>query len=107
MAASPNERHTEVTQMGGAELTISQEGNGQAMILSPAQHKLLIVGYRTGVSIKSSQFAWPDLKHLRVQRGFWDRDHWTVTGEPQYGIDQSHNTVSVDVEDPGAIRVEW
>ena len=107
MAASPNERHNQDTQMAGAELTVSQEDNGQAMILSPAEHKLLIVGYRTGVSIKSSEFVWPALKNLRVQRGFWDGDQWTATGEAQYGIDQSHSTVFVGVEEPGAIRVEW
>jgi len=67
----------------------------------------LAVGFRTRVSWQNAASNWPEMKKLRVERVFWSRNHWERDGEAAYGVNQSDKILSVDLDSPQAIRVNW
>ena len=107
MSNSPGEHFTQTTDIDGAEVTVTGESDGKAIVIHPSEHEFLIIGYRCAVSWKDPAFIWPELKSLRVERGAWIHNHWQKDSEPDYGVDQSHKTLSVDLEPAQAIRVIW
>jgi hypothetical protein len=107
MADSPGQRFTETADVNGSKVTVSGEHDGQAIVIHPSGHEFLVVGYRTSVSWDDPAFRWPDMKTVRVNRVAWDRDHWRRDGEPSYNVDQSHHSLSVDLDSSQAVLVNW
>src|SRR5215469_15565418 len=107
MAYSPGQRFTETTDINDAKVTVSGEHDGQAIVIHPSGHEFLIVGYRASVSWDDPAFRWPEMKTVRVNRVAWDRDHWSRDGQPAYNLDQSHHSLSVDLDSPQVLLVSW
>ena len=107
MSNSPGQRFTQNEDVNGFKVTVSAERNGQAIVIHPSGHDFLAVGYRSSVSWNDSAFEWPKMKNIRVEKVVWDRQHWNRDGEPSYGVDQSHKTLSVDLDSPQAVLVTW
>jgi hypothetical protein len=107
MANAPGERFTQTEDVGGFKVTVSGENDGQAIVIHPDGHEFLAVGFRTRVSWQNAASNWPEMKKLRVERVFWSRNHWERDGEAAYGVNQSDKILSVDLDSPQAIRVNW
>jgi hypothetical protein len=107
MASVPNQRFSQMANVNGERLTVNGEENGQAIVIHPAGHEFLIVGYRCGVEFKHAEFRWPTMKNIRVEKGFWAGDQWNVEGEAEYGIDQSQDSLTVGLDSPQVVRVSW
>ncbi len=107
MSNSPGQRFTQSGDINGFKVTVSGEHNGQVIVIHPSGHQFLAIGYRAEVSWQDPAFRWPEMKNIRVERVVWDRDHWNEEGEPAYGVDQSNNILSVDLDSPQAVLVTW
>jgi hypothetical protein len=107
MASLPNQRFSQVADINGERVAVSGEENGQALVIHPAGHEFLIVGYRCSVEFKHPEFRWPTMKNIRVEKGFWAGDQWNAEGEAEYGIDQSQDSLTVDLDSPQVVRVSW
>ncbi|HZQ19329.1 MAG TPA: hypothetical protein VFA90_11440 [Terriglobales bacterium] len=107
MADSPGQRFTESAEVNGAKVTVSGEHDGQAIVIHPSGHTFLVVGYRTSVLWNDPAFRWPELRSVNVNRVSWDLDHWSRDGEPDYGVNQSGDSLSVDIDSPQAVLVTW
>ncbi len=107
MANAPGERFTQTEDVGGFKVTVSGENDGQVIVIHPGGHEFLAVGFRTRVSWQNAASNWPEMKKLRVERVFWSRNHWERDGEAAYGVNQSDKILSVDLDSPQAIRVNW
>ena len=107
MANAPGERFTQTEDVGGFKVTVSGENDGQAIVIHPDGHEFLAVGFRTRVSWQNAASNWPEMKKLRVERVFWSRNRWERDGEAAYGVNQSDKILSVDLDSPQAIRVNW
>ena len=93
--------------MRGFKVSVSGEHNGQAIVIHPSDHEFLIVGFRSGISLSDPAFQWPAMKNIQVQRVRWVGAGWENDGEPSYGVDQSNQTLSVDLDTPQAVLVGW
>jgi hypothetical protein len=107
MSPSPNQRFSMVEAVNGFPVKVTGENNGQAMVIHPAVHDFLIVGYHASVSFTDSTFQWPDMKQIRVEKVYWAGDHWNRDGEPEYYVDQSHKTLEVVLDTPQAVLISW
>jgi hypothetical protein len=107
MANAPGERFTQTEDVGGFRVTVSGGNDGQAIVIHPGGHEFLVVGFRTRVSWQNAASDWPEIRKLRVERVFWSRNHWERDGEATYGVNQSDKILSVDLDSPQAIRVNW
>ena len=107
MADLPGQRFTESADVNGFKVTVSGEHDGEAIVIHPSGHEFLVLGYRTSVSWNDPSFRWPKMKNVSVQRVAWDRDRWRRDGDPSYGVDQSHQVLSVDLDSPQAVLVNW
>jgi Glycosyl hydrolases family 35 len=107
MSRSPGQRFSTTETVNGFPVTVTGENNGQAIVIHPAAHELLLVGYRTSVSFTDPAFQWPAMKQIRVERVYWAGDHWNQDGEPNYGIDQSNKTLDIDLNTPQAVLASW
>jgi len=76
-------------------------------VIHPAPNEFWIVGYRCRVSIDSELARWPALKQLHVESGHWDGDQWKMEGECWYVINQSTNSIGLNLDVPQAVRVYW
>jgi Beta-galactosidase len=107
LSNQPGQRFSETRYVNGFEVTVSGAGNGQAIVIHPSGHEFLIVGYRCNASFHSPNFTWPAIKDLRVETGAFDGNKWRPDGAPQYGIDESHQTLGVRLSGPEAVLVSW
>ena len=107
MANAPGERFTQTEDVGGFTVTVSGENDGQAIVIHPDGHEFLAVGFRTRVAWQNAASNWPEMKKLRVERVFWSRNHWERDGEAAYGVNQSDKILTVDLDSPQVIRVNW
>jgi len=107
MSRSPGQRFSTTETVNGFPVTVTGENNGQAIVIHPAAHEFLLVGYRTNVSFTDPAFQWPMMKQIRVERLYWAGDHWNPDGEPNYGVDQSKKTLDIDLNTPQAVLVSW
>jgi len=107
MSRSPGQRFSTTETVNGFPVTVTGENNGQAIVIHPAAHEFLLVGYGTNVSFTHPAFQWPAMKQIRVERVYWAGDHWNPDGEPNYGIDQSKKTLDIDLDTPQAVLVSW
>jgi hypothetical protein len=107
MAPLPGQRFSQTQDLDGFEAKVVGENNGQAIVIRPADHEFIVVGYRCGVSLKDPAFVWPSIKSIRVERGRWERNHWVREGEPEYGINESNNVLEVELDAPQAVHVSW
>lgn len=107
MSETPGERFSRTDEVNGAKVTVQGEHNGQAIVIHPSGHEFLMIGFRCGVSLNDAAFEWPALKNVRVRRVKWSGNDWVDDGAPSYGVDQSHNTLDVDLDAPQAVLVSW
>jgi hypothetical protein len=107
MAQAPGQRFSQIEDINGFKVTVNGEPNGQAVVIHPSNHEFLMIGFRTGVSLRDPTFQWPAIKNVRVQRVRWDGADWEGDGEPSYGVDQSNQTLYVDIDTPQAVLVTW
>jgi hypothetical protein len=107
MSESPGQFFRKTADVNGFSVTVSGTDDGQAIVIHPAGHEFLILGYRSEISLKSPAFAWPTLKTVRVERVLWKGNHWKNEGEPSYNLNESHTVLSVDLDFAQAIHVNW
>jgi hypothetical protein len=107
MSNSPGQRFSHSEDVNGFKVTVAGEHDGQAIVIHLSGHEFLAVGYRSGVSWQDPAFHWPGMKNIRVERVVWDRDHWNQDGVPTYGVNQSDQILSVDLDSPQAVLVTW
>ena len=107
MSRSPGQKFSQTEDVNGFRVTVTGEDNGQAIIIHPAGHEFLIVGYRAGVEFQDPAFLWPAIKNVRVEKGYWSGDRWISEGEPAYGFNQSSKSLGIDLDTPQAVRVSW
>jgi hypothetical protein len=107
MADSPGQRFTGTENVDGVKLTVSGEHDGQAIVIHASGHQFLVVGFKASVSWDDAAFRWPEMQAIRVNRVAWDGAHWSRDGEASYGVDQSHHSLSVDLDSPQAVLVSW
>jgi hypothetical protein len=107
MSNSPDQHFIQSQDVGGFEVRVEGDHNGQAIVIHASGNEFLAVGYRSQVSWNGPAFSWPRMKDLRVERVVWNRDHWDSDGEPVFGIDQSGKILSVDLDSSQAVRVSW
>jgi hypothetical protein len=107
MSRSPGQPFSDSVTVNGFEVKASGSEHGQVIVIHPSGHKFLVVGFRSGVSFQDPGLEWPSVQTLRVQRVAWSGDHWSSDGEPSYNVDQSHRTLSVDLDVPQAVLVSW
>jgi hypothetical protein len=107
MSRHPGQRFSLTQDVNGAEVTVSGEDNGQAIVIHPNPKEFVIVGYRCRVSLRNETFRWPDLQGVRVESGLWAGDEWRSEGAPRHTFNQSHQTLGMALETPQVIRVYW
>lgn len=107
MSRSPGRRFSTTEDVNGFSVTVTGENNGQAIVIHPAAHEFLVIGYRASVSFTDPTFQWPTMKQLRVEKVRWAGDHWNSDGEPEYHVDQSDKTLDVDLDLPQVLHVSW
>jgi hypothetical protein len=107
MAQSPGQRFSEAEEVNGIKVTVTGERDGQAIVVHPSNHEILIVGFRSEVSLASPVFEWPTMRNIHVQRVRWETDRWANDGEPSYDVDQSRKILEVDVGEPQVLLVTW
>jgi len=107
MSRSPGERFSSTEDVNGFPVTVTGENNGQAIVVHPAAHEFLLVGYRVGVSFTDTTFQWPAMQQVRVEKVSWDGDRWRSDGEAAYHVDQTNKRLDVDVDTPQAVVISW
>jgi len=107
MSRSPGGRFSATEDVNGFPVTISGGNNGQAIVVHPAAHEFLVVGYRINAAFKDPIFQRPMMQKIRVQKVYWAGDHWNGDGEPAYYVDQSHKTLDVNLDTPQAVLIVW
>ena len=107
MSDSPGREFTQAENVNEFKVTVNGEKNGQTIVIHPTGHNFLAVGYRSRVSWSDPAFRWPEIKNLRVEKVIWAVGSWAREGEPSYGVDESKNTLSVDLDSPQAVLVTW
>jgi len=107
MSQAPGQRFAETEDVNGLTVTVSGELNGQAIVIHPSGHELLMTGFRASISLARPEFQWPTMKSIHVARVRWSADHWENDGEPSYTVDQSSQSLIIDLDSPQAILVTW
>ena len=107
MSRSPGKRFSTTEDVNGFPVTVAGQNNGQAIVTHPAAREFLIVGYRVNASFTDPTFQWPAMKQVQVEKVRWSENHWNSDGEPEYHVDQSNQTLDVDLGAPQAILVSW
>ena len=107
MSRSPGQRFSAIAEVNGFPVKVTGESNGQAIVIHPAAHDLLIIGYRASASFTDPTFQWPTMKQIRVQKVNWNGDGWRGEGEPEYYVDQSSKMLQVDLGTPQALLISW
>jgi len=107
MAQLPGEKFSVTRDMHGTKIKMGGDQNGQAMVIHPSPSEFVFVGYRVHAAILGERFTWPAVRAVHVERGAWVGDRWTKQGEPYYYIDQSEQSINIELETPQVIRVWW
>jgi len=107
MSDLPGHPFAQTADVGGFNVAVNGDHDGQAIVIHPGGHDFLVVGYRSRISWPDPAFGWPELMKLEVERVTWNRNHWEKDGEAAYGVNQSTKTLSVDLDFPQAIHVKW
>jgi hypothetical protein len=107
MSRSPGQRFSTTKNVNEFPVTVTGGENGQAIVVHPAGHEFLLVGFRASISFADPSFQWPTMKQVRVQKVYWAGDRWKEDGAPNYGVDQSKKTLDIELESPQAVLVSW
>lgn len=107
VAPFPDEAHSEIRDVNGAEVRFTNGGDGQAIVIHPAKNEFLIVGYRSGVSLATPMAKWPAARRIHVEHGTWEQGHWQSAGEYPHTINQSSSTIGVRLNRPAAVYIRW
>lgn len=91
--------------VNGLTVSMNESRDGQAIVIHPDGKQLLIVGYRTEVSIRNQRMIWPAVRKLQVTRVRWSGSGWVDVGAADYGVDQSSASLYVDLADPQAVLI--
>ena len=78
MSRSPGQRFSATENVNGFPVTVSGRNNGQAIVIHPAAHEFLVVGYRVSASFQDPMFEWPTMQKIRVQKVYWAGDHTSL-----------------------------
>ena len=107
MSRLPRQRFSQAEDVNGLKVTVTGEDSGKAIVIHPSAHEFLLVGYRASVSFNDPAFQWPEMNSIRVEKVYWEGDHWNKDGDPTYGVDQSKKTLDIELDTAQAIRVSW
>jgi hypothetical protein len=107
MSPAPTQRFSITEDVNGFPVSVSGEDNGQAIVIYKGRHEFLVVGFRVSVSFTDPAFQWPTMKTIHVARVDWNHERWNGDGEPEYHVDQSHKTLSIDLDRPQALQISW
>jgi hypothetical protein len=108
LSDTPWQPFSETKEVAGARVKVSSSVDGQVMVIRPKPNEFLVVGYRCHVSIYDSVVAWPAIRRIKVERGYWVADRWNKEGEANYyGLDLSEKSINLEVEVPQAVRISW
>ena len=107
MSRSPGQRFSTTEDVNGFPVTVTGENNVQAIVVHPAAHEFLLVGYRVNVSFADSTFQWPTMQQVRVEKVSWAGDHGQSDGEAAYHVNQTNKRLDVDLDTPQAVVISW
>ena len=107
MSQLPGKSFSTTADVHGAKVTVEGSDDGQAIVIHPTENEFVIVGYRCGISIENEIFAWPGLQRVKVEKGRWVAGGWEKEGEVEYGFNQPHRTLGIELDAPQAVRVTW
>ncbi len=105
MSTQPGERFETTLDVNGAKITVSGRDNGQVIVINPGENEFILLGYRARVFIESEMVKWPELKKIRVEKGYWQQEEWITDGQCQYSFDQSKKTIGINLTTPQVIRI--
>jgi len=107
MAQFPGDRFSQTRDLSGSKITVSGQGNGQAMVIKTAENEFFALGFKCSVTLADSGFVWPGLQKVTVEKGAFEGDRWVASGEPRYTFNQSAQTLGLRLERPQVLRVYW
>ncbi len=102
----PGEPAEGVVDLHGREVRYSCSADGQLLVVYPAQHEFVIIGYRGSVTIPTPAALWPACREILAERGRFGEDRWISEGESEWvTFNQSTSAVSVSLSRPAAVRL--
>lgn len=109
LADFPNTRFSKTEALGSVEVTVGGDDNGQAIVLAPSDHELILIGYRCQVTLNSSSPTWPARDHMDIETGKWIVGRWARDGEPEVfsAANGQPGTVRIFLPEPRVVRVSW
>jgi hypothetical protein len=109
MSRLPGEKFSETKDVGGAEVVVSGEDNGQAIVIHRAPNEFILVGFRCDVTLTDDTFRWPRVRKVRVERGRYVGRDWKNEGDPvsYYSINTEARSLDVPLMVPQVVRVYW
>lgn len=105
----PNTPFSKRVLMGDISVTVAGDDNGQAIVLQPSGHELILIGYRCQVMLGSSSPSWPGRNAIDIQSGVWSGAQWKRTGTPVVvpSDGSSRDQIRVYLSTPQVVRVSW
>ena len=109
MADLPDTRFSQTKSMEGIQVTVAGSENGQAIVLQPSEHELILIGYKCQVTLNSEASTWPGASRMHIETGSWVANKWMKEGEPVVGraASQAHGPVHIFMPQPQVVRVYW
>lgn len=110
LAPLSGDTFSETEEMEGIHVTVDGSENGQAIVLQPSKHELILIGYRCEITVApASNATWQDLSRVKVEKGTWSKDKWLQDGKPVTARvdDPSSNSLQIFLPEPQVVRVWW
>lgn len=95
--------------MGGVQVTVKGSDNGQAMVLQPSSHELILIGYRCEVTLNAPSPTWTSVGQVHVETGSWAHGTWKRDGAPVVvkAAQDSSDGLRIYIPQPQVVRVSW
>lgn len=95
--------------MGRMSVTVAGSSNGQAIVLQPSNHELILIGYRCQITLQSTSPSWPTSSAINVQSGGWNGAQWKTSGVPTVvaAAGSRPERIRIYLPDPQVVRVSW
>ena len=107
MSQLPGHSFSVTEDVNGFPVKVSGMDNGQMIVVHPSGNHFLLVGFRSSASFKDAAFEWPRMETVRVQRVSWEGGRFRQDGAANYSVNQSDQTLDVDLDVPQAVLVSW
>jgi hypothetical protein len=91
--------------INGLAVSVTGSADGQAIVIHPSAKQLLVIGYRTDISVSGPGFRWPAMQKLHVAGVHWTDSGWNADGDAYYEVNQSHGTLSLSLPYPQAVLI--